>query len=231
MERQEKTYKSYYINNYTLHTQNKINTIKKLLKITKKKAEALQEWELSRYYNYLTPTQAEALKKANIQKLKKLLKKQLEKEKQTLTNEKAEALKEYNKIKELQDIKKLVLDIEWSNCRRSMGAYQAKCFATAHYKNNTSDIYETSYTGGCGYDKPSTSAAEACSKLAKIVLLKHYNKIQKSEEKHYKYYAGENGYFQHGVGINSYITFFRNCGYKVQEIYHKSENITIIITK
>jgi len=230
MEKQ-KTYKSYYINNYTLHTQNKIESIKKLLKITKKEAESLQDWEKSRYYNYLTPTQAQALNKADTIKLKKLLKKQLEKEKQQLKIEKLKALKDYNEIKELKDIKKLVLDIEWSNGRRSMGAYQTKCFATAHYLNNTSDLYETSYTGGCGYDKPSTSASQACNKLAKIVLLKHYNKIQKSDEKHYKYYAAENGYFSYGVGINSYITFFKNCGYKVQEIYHKSENITLIISK
>jgi len=231
MEKQEKTYKSYYINNYTLHTQNKINTIKKLLKITKSEAEALEDWELSRFNSYLTQAQIDTLRSGNLKKLKELLKKQIEKEKKKLTEEKEKAKKELEKIAELQDIKSFDIQIEWSQGRRSMGAYQTKASGRAFYKNGTSEYYETSYTSGCGYDKPSTSASELCNKLAKIVLLKHYSKIQKDTGKHYHFYAAENGYFSYGVGINSYITFFKNCGYKVQEIYHRNENITLLISK
>ena len=128
-------------------------------------------------------------------------------------------------------IESLTIEIEWSSGRRSMGAYQTKAIGHAFYKNGTSDYYETSYTGGCGYDKPSTSTAEVCDKLAKIVLLKHYSKIQKDTEKHYHFYAAENGYYQHSVGMSSYTTFFKNCGYKVKELYHHNENITLLISK
>lgn len=226
--KKQKTYKSYYIYNKTLHEQNKIKFLKELLKANNENKQDFDTWY---YKESLTNKQYELFTSGNFKKLKELLKKQIIKEKAKLKEQEEKAKQDFDKIKELQDIKSLTIEIEWSSGRRSMGAYQTKAIATAFYKNGTSEHYETSYTGGCGYDKPSTSAAEVCSKLAKIVLLKHYKKIQNDPEKHYHFYAAENGYYQSGVGINSYITFFKNCGYKVQEIYHKSENITLIISK
>ena len=228
MEKQEKNYKTYFINRYTYKTTNKINALKKLLKVNKQNADDFDTWY---YGEILTPKQAELLRTNNFKKLKELLKNQIEREKEKLTKEKAEALKEYNKIKEQKDIKILVINIMWSNGRRSMGAYQTMASASVEYQNNTGEFYDTNYTGGCGYDKPSTSAGEVCNKLAKIVLLKHYNKIQNDKDKHYHFYAAENGYFQHGVGLNSYETFFKNCGYKVKRTYHSNENETLVITK
>lgn len=228
MEKQFKTYKQYYIYNKTLGKRNKIKWLKELLKVNKNNKQDFENWY---YKEAMTEKQYQLYQNNDLKKLKELLKKQIIKEETKLKEAEQEKAAEIEKIKELQDIKSLTIEIEWSNGRRSMGAYQTRAIATAFYKNGTSDRVETSFTGGCGYDKPSTSTAEACDKLAKIILLKHYKKIQKDPEKHYHFYAAENGYYQHGVGISSYITFFKNCGYKVKEIYHHNQNITIFITK
>ena len=214
MERNFKTYK-----------------IKKIMKLNGKSneadIEALENWFTK---EVLTEKQWQLLKERNFKQLKELLKKQLLKEQKKLEEAKKEALKDYQKIEELKDIRSLLIEVEWSSGRRSMGAYQTKAIGHAFYKNETSERVETGYTGGCGYDKPSTSISEVCDKLAKIVLLKHWKKIQNSEEKHYKFYAGEYGYFQNAVGVSSYETFFKNCGYNVKIIYHNNENITLMIT-
>ena len=228
MEKQFKNYKQYYIYNKTLHEQNKIKFLKELLKANNENKQDFDTWY---YKESMTNKQYELFTSGDFKKLKELLKKQIIKEKAKLKEQEEKAKQDFDKIKELQDIKSLTIEIEWSQGRRSMGAYQTKAIGHAFYKNGTSDYYETSYTGGCGYDKPSTSAAEVCDKLAKIVLLKHYSKIQKDTEKHYHFYAAENGYYQHGVGMSSYTTFFKNCGYKVKELYHHNENITLMITK
>ena len=222
-----KTYKDYYIYNHTLHTQNKIKFLKDLLKANKNNKDDFDYWH---YKEAMTNKQYELFKNNDFKKLKELLKKQIEKEKKKLTLEKEEALQDYNKIKELKDINYAIIDVMWSSGRRSMGAYQTYATIHAYYKNGTSKYYETRYTGGCGYDKPSTSTSEVCNEALKIVLLKHYKKIMSDSEKHYKFYAGESGYFSYGVGMSSYETFFKNCGYKVQYISHHNSDITLIIT-
>lgn len=85
--------------------------------------------------------------------------------------------------------------------------------------------------GGCGYDKTSTAMSYFCNKLLKIVILKHDKKIINDNDKHYKYYAGEPLYYQYGVGLSSYETFFKNLGYKVKIRYLQNENVLIDIIK
>jgi len=228
----EKSYKKIFLESETSSERLKVDYIKSLLKKTKKEIESMEDWEKSRFSYYLTSKQCELLNNNNVADLKKLLKKQIEKEEKKLQEETEKAIAKYNDIKNLIDIKHAIIDVEWSSGRRSMGAYQTKAVANVTYKDGSYNYFETGYTGGCGYDKPSTSFGEIASKLLKIALVKNYDKkIKNNPEKHYKFYAAENGYFQHGVGLNSYIQFFRNLGYKVQEIYHKNENTTIIIDK
>ena len=228
MENIEKNYKNYYINTQTAHTKNKIKALKEMLQVNKNTAEDFDSWY---YKEAMTDSQYKYFKNGDFKKLKELIKKQIQKEKTKLISEKEEALKKYQDIKELKDIKEAVIDIMWSRGRRSMGAYQTKATARVTYKNGDFKYYETNYTGGCGYDKKSTSMSRVCNELLKIVFIKHYKKIVNDAEKHYKYYAGESGYFQYGVGLSSYYTFFKNCGYKVKEIYHSNEDTTIIISK
>lgn len=228
----EKSYKKIFLESETSHARLKVDYIKSLLKKTKKEIESMEDWEKSRFNYYLTQKQCELLNNNNITDLKKLLKKQLEKEAKKLQEETEKATTKYNDIKNLIDIKHAIIAVEWSSGRRSMGAYQTKAVANVTYKNGSYNYFETGYTGGWGYDKPSTSFAAVASELLKIVLVKNYDKkIKNNPEKHWKFYAAENGYFQHSVGLNSYIQFFKNLGYKVQAIYHKNENTTIIIDK
>ena len=228
MEKMEKTYKQYFTNNYNLHTINKIKALKGLLKANKDNYKDFNYWY---YKDAMTETQYKYFINQDFKTLKELLKKQIEKEKRKLEKGKQQAAEEYENIKKLIDIKHAIFEIVWSTRRLDLGSYQAKVIASVSYKNGDFKQYETRYTGGCGYDKQSTALAEACSELLKIVLLKHYNKIQKDEEKHYHFYAAEYGYYQHGVGLSSYFTFFKNCGYKVQQIYHKNEDTTLIVSK
>lgn len=224
-------YKSYYINNKTWKTRHKIDTIKELLRATKNDIENLEDWQLNRKAEHLTQKQFELLKNGNIKELKKLLKKQLEKEKTKLATQKNVVMGQYNDIKELKDIKKAIFFIEWSRHRLSMGAYQTRGTIQAYYKNGTYKEYQSSWTGGCGYDKPSTTMSHLCNNLLQIIPLKHYKKILNDREKHYKYYALEPLYFQYGVGMSSYIQLFKNLGYKVKETYLKNDNMIITIEK
>lgn len=226
-----KNYKTYYINNKTWKTRHKLETIKELLKATKKDIENLEDWQLNRNSDYLTPKQFELLKNGDIKELKKLLKKQLEKEKTKLSTQKNDALIQYNNIKELKDIKRVTIFIEWSQRRLDLGAYQTRGTMQVYYQNGTYKQYQSSYTGGCGYDKPSTTMSELCEELLQIIPLKHYKKILNDEEKHYKFYALEPLYFQGGVGMSSYIQLFKNLGYKVKETYFQNENMIIEIEK
>lgn len=225
-----KNYKEYFVNNETWRITNKIKNLRELYNMFNKDIEGLENWKKGRYSESLTTKQTELLYNNNIKELKPLLKKQIEKENKKLIIEKENAINKYNKIKELGDIEKITIDVEWSSGRGAYG-YQTKGFARVWYKNGDFDSYETSYTGGCGYDKPSATLAELCNKLLKIVFVKHGNKILKDNEKHYKFYAGEGLYFQGGVGVSSYETFFKNLKYKTNFQYLRSENIYIEISK
>ena len=227
-----KNYKDYFINDYCYEVKNKIKTLKRLKtgKWTKDESEFLSvdNWLTK---ECLTKKQHELFKNKDFKQLKKLVDKQLEKEQKKLELLKAEALEKYNKIKDLQDIKNAVFNVEWSDRRLSLGAFQTRATATVFYKNGTCKDFETSWTGGCGYDKPSTSLSEVCNALLKVIFIKHGTKILKDKEKHYKFYAGEPLYFQYGVGVSSYETFFKNLGYKVTYIPRgrNGENFTMII--
>ena len=224
-----KTYKQYYINNKTFKENQTIKTINEIQKSKNNDIINMEQWEKSRLAEYLTEKQAKMLYNNNITELKKLLKKYkikaLEKQKQA----KMKALEEYNTIKQLKDIKEAIFEIEWTG--RNIYGYQCKCIAKIKYKNGDYKYYESEKTSGCGYDKKSTALSYALNDTAKILLIKHGNKILKDANKHYNYYACENMYFSYGVGLSSYITMFKNMGYKVQELYHHNEDTTIILNK
>jgi len=224
-----KNYKQYFINNKTFKENQTIKTINTILKHNKSDIKKLEQWEKSRLVEYLTENQTKLLYDNKIKELKALLKKYkikaLEKQKQA----KIKALEEYNTIKQLKDIKEATFEIEWTG--KNIYGYQCKCIAKIKYKNGSYKYYESERTNGCGYDKSSTALSYALNNTAKILLIKHGNKILKDTNKHYNYYACENMYFSYGVGLSSYITMFKNMGYKVQELYHHNEDTTIIISK
>lgn len=225
-----RNYKEYFIDKEIWRTKNKIENLKELLKMKKKDFEELKSWEQNRYHGYLTNKQSMLLSNGNFKELKILLKKQIEKENKKIIIEKEKAIEKYNKIKELKDIKKASIEIIWGNSR---GAYGFQCYATGRvwYKNGDFEQYETSKTGGCGYDKSSTALSRFCNELLKIVILKNNKKILNDDDKHYHFYACEPLYFQYGVGLSSYQTMFKNLGYKANFRYLSNENILIDIEK
>lgn len=223
-----KNYKEYFVDRETWKNRNKIETIKELLKTSNKDLKELEtNW---RHGEALTNRQFELLKNKDIKALKPLLKKQLEKELKKLDAEKEKAIEKYNKIAELGDIKKAIIEVEWSQGRGAYG-YQSKGFARVWYKNGDFKSFETGYTSGCGYDKPSTTLSQIGNELLQIVILKHFKKIATAEDSHYKFYAAEPFYFQYGVGVSSYENLFKNLKYKTTFQYLRNENIYIEIEK
>lgn len=225
-----RSYRDYMIKYEQWETETKIKNIEDLLKATKENLDALKDWEIDRFSNYLTAKQFELLKNRNMCELKKLLKKQLEKEKKKMETKKEIAVAKYNAIKELGDITQAQIEIIWSQRAGAYG-YQCYCFGRVWYANGQYKAYETEKTGGCGYDKASSALSYFCNKLLKIIILKHDKKIINDEEKHRKYYACEPLYFQYGVGLASYQTMFANLGYKTKFRYLQNDNILIDIEK
>ena len=209
-------------------TQNKIKVLKELLKVNADNLEDFDRW----FYNEaMTNAQFKTLKSGDFARFKTMIKKQIKKEKIKLEDKKAKALAKYNEIAQLKDIKRAIIEIEWSSCRRSMGAYQTMATASVEYMNESYKKHITGFTSGCGYDKPSTSFSEVANALLKVVFIKHGKKILNDANAHYNYYAGEHLYYQSAVGLSSYERFFKNLGYKVEVIYHQNENTTYVITK
>ena len=230
MENKYKNYKEYIIKMELWEINRKMENIKSLLKATKEEIKNKKDFELARFSAYLTNKQFELLKNRNLTELKKLLRKQLEKEKAKKEAGKQKAIEKYNNIKELGDIAQAQIEIVWSNRAGAYG-YQCYCVGRVWYKNKTCKNYQTSFTGGCGYDKASSALSYFCNELMQILILKNDKKILNDEEKHHKYYACEPLYFQYGVGLSSYETMFKNLGYKTRFRYLQNDNILIDIEK
>lgn len=230
MENKYKNYKDYLIKMELWEIDRKTENIKSLLKATKEEIESKKDFELARFSAYLTNKQFELLKNKDLQELKRLLKKQLEKEKAKKEAGKQKAIEKYNNIKELGDITSAEMEIVWS-ARSGAYGYQCYCTGRVWYKNGTSKAHQTNYTGGCGYDKTSSALSYFCNELMQILILKNDKKILNDEEKHHKYYACEPLYFQYGVGLSSYETMFKNLGYKTRFKWLQNDNIYITIEK
>ena len=209
-----KNYKEYFIQNKIYKEDQTLKTIKKIEKMKKEELQNMEDWQKSRLCDYLTEKQAKLLYNNDLKELKKLLKNYKTKAKEKLQQAKEKAISEYNDILQLKDIKKATFEIEWTKTRGTYG-YQCKCYSKIEYKNGKYNYYEGEKTGGCGYDKTSSALSYNMNKTCKILLAKHAKKILKDTEKHYNFYACENLYFSYGVGLNSYITMFKNMGLKL----------------
>ena len=70
MENKYKSYKDYMIKTEQWETDTKIKNINDLLKATKESINALKDWEIDRFSNYLTTKQFELLKNRDMDELK-----------------------------------------------------------------------------------------------------------------------------------------------------------------
>lgn len=126
------------------------------------------------------------------------------------------------------------LEIEWT--KGGIYGCQARAnLATGwHY-------YEGKRTGGCGYDKGSTAAANVLN-VAPEILKKLYEQEEKRLSKRERQSRrdfigygcldvyGGNYYkprFEGGVGLTSHITILKNCGYDVEWIDTKYADVII----
>ena len=146
-----KSYKDYLIKCEQWETESKIKNIKELLKATKEDLFTLKDWQIDNLKQYLTVKQFKILLDGDMNELKKLLQKQIEKEKKKLEAKKEIAIEKYNAIKELGDITQAQIEIIWSQRAGAYG-YQCYCIGRVWYKNGSFESYKTEYTSGCGYD-------------------------------------------------------------------------------
>lgn len=103
------------------------------------------------------------------------------------------------------------------------------------------NYYEGKKTGGCGYDKGSTAAANVLN-VAPEILKKLYEqeekRLSKRERQSRRDYIGYGCFdvyggnyykprFEGGVGIEAHITILKNCGYDVELISTKYADVII----
>lgn len=126
------------------------------------------------------------------------------------------------------------LEIEWT--KGGIYGCQARAtLATCIY------YYEGKKTGGCGYDKGSTAAANVLNRAPEI-LKKLYEQEEKRLAKRERQsrrdfigygcldvYGGNyyKPHFEGGVGIESHITILKNCGYEVEWVSTRCADVLI----
>lgn len=103
------------------------------------------------------------------------------------------------------------------------------------------NYYEGKRTGGCGYDKGSTAAANVLNRapeILKTLYEQEEKRLSKRERQRRREFIGY-GCFEHcnawyflprfegGVGIESHITILKNCGYDVEWVDTKYADVII----
>lgn len=103
------------------------------------------------------------------------------------------------------------------------------------------NFYEGKKTGGRGYDKGSTAAANvlnAAPEILKTLYTQEEKRLSKRERQRRREFIGygcfeqcKNWYFlphfEGGVGIESHITILKNCGYDVEWVSTKYADVII----
>lgn len=143
-------------------------------------------------------------------------------------------LQRVDKIANAETCTRFRLEIEWT--KGGIYGCQARAdLATGwHY-------YEGTRTGGCGYDKGSTAAANVLNRAPEI-LKKLYEqeekRLSKRERQSRREFIGYGccehcnewyflPHFEGGVGIESHITILKNCGYDVEWVETKYADVII----
>lgn len=125
------------------------------------------------------------------------------------------------------------LDIEWTT--GSAYGWQARATLATGIQ-----YIEGSRTGGCGYDKGSTAAANVLN-LAPEILKNLYEqeekRLSKREKQSRRDFIGygcydDNGYyltpkFEGGVGLECHITILKKCGYDIEHVSTKYADVII----
>ena len=173
------------------------------------------DWWISQY---LTKLRIEQLKNGELSDDKAIeiaTKKAIKKHSEEIDKE----LLKVDLIESSNDLKvddRITLYIDW-NKSRTWG-YCPKCELL-----DNKNVFYSDRIMGCGYDKESTSIAEALNQykpiMKKLYQLKNDN-IEISNHELFGYGSGYgiNPYFEGGVGVSSYYKIFEKIGMKLQKI-------------
>lgn len=113
-------------------------------------------------------------------------------------------------------IERVIIEIHYG---ARPGAYGYQCMAAVEVRGaGHVTRYESDYTRGCGYDKPSTAAAEALDWSPEIMYLLYKRKAEILENPgiHYPYGANYNlslPSFDGGVGMSAITGVFKDLGF------------------
>lgn len=124
---------------------------------------------------------------------------------------------------EKKEVISLMVDTDWR--RGSYGAQQCKAHIRVIYKDYSVEEYESSRTGGCGYDKQSTATGEALTQIN--ALMQEFCKAANEAIKAGKSYRESIGYgsgysivpyFEGGVGFSCHQHIMGKLGYKFRHV-------------
>jgi hypothetical protein len=125
---------------------------------------------------------------------------------------------------ENKEIVSITIGTDWK--RGSYGAQQCKARARVLYKDYSVEEYESSRTGGCGYDKESTATGEALTQINALrqELCKAANEAVKAGKSYRDYIGYGSGYsvvpyFEGGVGFSCHQHIMEKLGYKFKHIH------------
>lgn len=215
----ENTFKNQFIYEETLGIENKINALKEALKVDN--VDALKWYQK----DCLTAAQYDHLKNGNLERFKKLVRKQIEKEEVKKQIVKNDCLLKIQDMKKAGLLEYLEIKVEWS--RSQTWGYNPHVEARAQYAN-IGTLYNTGYASGCGYDKESTAVASAIDEIMKPFILNNFSTLKDPSV----YGVCNYGLcFEGGVGMSSFIKAFKACGYEVHESHGKSFDSYIIVKK
>ena len=213
------TFKNQFMYEKTLGIENKIDALKKALKMDD--VNALSWYQKDR----LTAAQYNHLKNGNLKRFKELVRKQIEKEEVKKQIVKNGCLLKIQDMKKAGSLKHLKITVEWT--RSQTWGYNPHVNAWAQY-TNIGTLYNTGSASGCGYDKESAAVASAINDIIKPFILKNFSTLKDPAI----YGVCDHALcFDGGVGMSSFLKAFRACGYDVHESHGKSFDSYIIVKK
>ena len=134
---------------------------------------------------------------------------------------------QFKEARDQKEVKKMVVSIIWE--RGSMQAMQTRAEVQVFYKNGSFNRFETSKTGGWGYDKESTTLSQVFNQtlLYKIVDDKRRKKAPYGINKQERYFLPS---YSYGIGTSCYYSICEYIGGKMELIASTSKTNTYIIT-
>lgn len=144
-----------------------------------------------------------------------------------LTNEIVKVAKLFKVARDQREVKKMIISIIWE--RGNMQAMQTRAEADIYFKDGGYQNFNTSKTGGWGYDKESTTLAEIFNSLLRYKIVDDRRRktrpygIRKQDKYFLPHYEG-------GVGASCYYNICEYIGGSMKQIASTTKTTTYEIT-